>query len=106
MTNFFTVSIGPGGMMTMGGDGGPEGNLPCEPGEEFTDYVRSKLKPFPPCSPFHAGNCLERTTLWPGRRAEFQVSGPEKQTVKVIKWTEWTTGFMCHVSFYEVEVDI
>lgn len=85
------INIGPGGMMI----GGPDpGNLPCQPGEEFTAYVRGNLKPFSPCSPYQAGNSLERTTLWPGRRAEFMV-GQNKQMAKVVTWKEWTTGFAC-----------
>jgi len=98
------ISIGPGGMMMMGG--GDPGNLPCEPGEEFTDYVRSKLRPFPPCSPYQAGNSLERTTLWPGRRAEFMVSGQKKQTAKVVQWTEWTTGFMCPCTMWDLTLEV
>lgn len=94
--------------MTMMDGGGPPGSLPCQPGEEFTDYVRSKLKPFPPCSPYQAGNSLERTALWPGRRAEFQAppgQQHEKQTAKVVKWTEWTTGFACPYTMWKLTLE-
>jgi len=97
------IHIGPGGTTMMSG-GGP-GNLPCQPGEEFTEYVRSKLKPFPPCSPYQCGNSLERTTLWPGRRAEFKL-GERVQTAKVVKWTEWTTGFMCPCTMWNLTMDV
>lgn len=93
---------GPGGMMMMGGGDG--GDLACEPGKEFTDYVREYLKPFPPCSPYQCGSRLERTTLWPGRRLEYRM-GRKTQVLKVVKWTEFVTGFACPYTMWKITLE-
>ena len=104
MNGFTSFSMGPGGSMMMMGGPDPR-NLPCSPGEDFTEYVRKHLKPFPPCSPYHAGSSRERLTLWPGRRLECTTTttvnsddGTKKemkQVVKVVQWIEYVTGFAC-----------
>lgn len=99
------ISMGPGGTIIMMGGPGDGGDLSCEPGEAFTDYVRGKLKPFPPCSPFQAGSSLERKTLWPGRRVAYQTSGGQQQTAKVVQWTEHTSGFMCPFTMWHLTLE-
>ena len=67
--------------MVMMGDGA--GDLDCEPGVEFTEYVREHLSGFPPCSPMMCGSSKSRPTLWPGRRVKFTVKG-KAQTAKAV----------------------
>ena len=86
----------------MMGDGA--GDLDCEPGVEFTEYVREHLSGFPPCSPMMCGSSKSRPTLWPGRRVEFTVKG-KAQTAKVVKWDEWVTGFLCPYTMWDLTLE-
>ena len=77
---FFSINTGSmgDGMVVMDMGGNSIESLPCEAGEEFSDYIREHLSPFPPCNPMLPGSSKDRTTLWPGRRVEFQVEKGKK----------------------------
>ena len=94
---FFSINTGGmgDGMVVTDMGGNSIESLPCEAGEEFSDYIREHLSPFPPCNPMLPGSSKDRTTLWPGRRVEFQVEKGKKQTAKVVQWEEYVTGFGC-----------
>lgn len=80
--------------------------MPCEPGTEFTEYVRSHLKPFPWNQYCPASHKMKN--LWPGRRCKLQF-GKKSAAVwhqyRVTEWLERSMGPFAAYTLWDVTLE-